>query len=826
MDYESMVNLIPDIIYRLDAEGKFIFINDTVRNLGYEPEDLISKHYSILIHPEDVPRVRRDSVLEKMKKTNGRTTEQPMLFDERRTGKRLTKDLQIRLIPRGYEYRKDSEKDDKDIVASCRVIAMGAYYRKDSLVQMEFNGTVGVIKDIVNFRQPEEILHRYIEYYRTLTENSHVTFMVLSIDGTILFASPSIRVILGYQASEITGENITDYIYADDLAQVVRSYESTTPDRPRFKVNCRIRGNGRAGMVLELIGTTVFDERGRPLYITILSSDVTRSMEAEGALSRARDEMEERTGELSRANERLRMEIKNIERREMILIDTEKKYRNLVNSVDDLVFNLDPEGIIMFINPAVEKLIGYSQNEVIGRSILEFIIREDMEHLLKSDRHPEYHSPVERNALVEKICGNAEVRMIRKDGTNVWVEIRCNAVEDPDGRVILLRGVAHDITPRRRTEEELMRASTIDSLGILAGGIAHDFNNYLTAILGNISLARLSLPRESESYSVLADAEKASLMAKNLTQQLLSFSKEGKSVRINSSLQNLLMDTAYFVLSGSSIKGEYHLPDTLWDVYIDRGQISQVFHNILLNARQSMPGSGAITIRAENTVIKDGDPQLGKGDYIRIIISDQGCGIPEEIISKIFDPYFTTKESGSGLGLAISYTIIKKHMGHIQVESRKGHGAVFTVYIPAIRGKTASLNDAAPVKDFQGGKILLMDDEIIIQNMAGKLLRRLGFEAECASHGEEAVRLFRKAIDDGRPFACVLLDLIIPNGQGAEKTLAALREIDPEVRAIVTSGYVNDPVMCEYKSYGFHGALGKPFNMEDLERVLNLILAG
>lgn len=825
MNYETIVRLLPDIIYKLDPAGNFIYINDSVRNLGYEPSELVSRHFSVLIHPDDIHNIQRDTVLKKIKKNESRAVDQPRLFDERRTGKRITKDLQVRLMPKNYQYREVAEKE---VTASCRVIAVGAYYRGDAPVRMKFNGTVGVIKDIVNIRQSEGSLLRCIDYYQSLVENSHDIFMVLSPDGTILFAGPAVKNILGYRSTEIAGENIMDYLHAEDLKKVIRSYTATSPEWPVFTVNARVCGSDGDDRVFEITGKTVYDANGKPFYLTIVTTDVTRCMEAEDALSRARDEMErrvaERTEELARVNERLRMEIESREHQEMILLDSEKKYRSLVNSIDDLVFNMDPEGTVLFINPAVQKMTGYAQDEIIGSNIFDLFNREDIEALINSDRHPGGYDGAERNRFVEKVCVDTELRMTRKDGTEVWIELRCNPVNDPNGSALGLRGVAHDITRRRQTEEELLRASAIESLGVLAGGIAHDFNNYLTAILGNISLARVSLPRESESCQLLADAERASLMAKNLTQQLLSFSKEGKPVRVSTSLQNLLMDTAYFVLSGSPIKGEFHFPDSIWEASIDRGQIGQLFHNILLNARQSMPECGTISIRAENATIEGGDLQLAPGDYIRILISDQGCGIPEDVIPKIFDPYFSTKESGNGLGLAISYSIIKKHEGHIQVESKQGQGTMFTVYIPASRKKKGMHENSILKRESPGGKILLMDDEIILQGMGAKLLGHLGYEAVCVSRGGEAVRLFSQAMDEGRPFACVLLDLIIPNGQGAEKTIKELRELDPDVRAIVTSGYVNDPVMREYRKYGFMGALGKPFSLEDLERELTRVL--
>ncbi|MBN2160837.1 MAG: PAS domain S-box protein [Spirochaetes bacterium] len=826
--YESIVHMIPDIIYKLDAEGNIVYINNSIRNLGYEPAELICKHFSVLIHPEDLGHVQRETIVDNIVLESADGSVPPKLFDERRTGKRITKDLLVRLVPKNYDIVKNK---GLAIVAQCRVIAVGSYYSEVEGEGREFTGTLGIIKDIMNVKKSEDTLLRCIDYYQSLVEISNDIFYVLATDGTILYTSQSMSRILGYESDEIAGENIIDYVQPDDLKSVVRSYTATRQGTPIFSIQCRLLGKNGEWFTFEVIGKMIYDEYGRPMYITVITHDVSQRVAVEESLKKAHSELgkrvAERTADLARANEKLRIEIEFRKKQETNLMDSERKYRGLVNSIDVIVLNLDPEGIILFINPAIEKITGYHQEEVIGRNLLEFVHQEDIDRFLYSMKlAPEDGTASDnRLRLIEKISMNNEMRMVRKDGTDVWIEMQCRPVRGPGGAIMGFRGIAQDITRRKQSEEELRRASKIDSLGILAGGIAHDFNNILTAIVGNISLARTNIRNDKESYNILGEAEKAAFMAKNLTQQLLSFSKNGSPVKTTSSIQALLVDTADFVLRGSNIKCEFRIPLTLWDADIDRGQISQVIHNIILNARQVMASGGMISVEAENRTVGSGDElPLKEGNYVAIGLTDQGPGIPDDILKRIFDPYFSTKESGTGLGLTISYSIIKKHDGHITVNSKIGRGTSFTIYLPASRKKAAMRLTRALKNNNRGGRVLIMDDEEIIRDLGGKMLAHLGYDVVLAANGPEAARCFSEAKNSGRPFDLVILDLVIPGGHGGEKALVAIREVDPAIRAIVTSGYADDPVMLEYKKYGFSGSLAKPFNLEELDAELSRVL--
>jgi signal transduction histidine kinase/ActR/RegA family two-component response regulator len=381
-----------------------------------------------------------------------------------------------------------------------------------------------------------------------------------------------------------------------------------------------------------------------------------------------------------------------------------------------------------------------------------------------------------------------------------------------------------DVTTRKRDEAGRLQVSKLESLATLAGGIAHDFNNILTAIMGNIGLAMLDYQRGEHNLERLNEADKACLQAKTLARQLLTFAKGGAPVKESVSLKNIISEAVSFASRGSQVKCNLNSMDNLWAVEVDPGQISQVFQNLVINAVQAMPAGGTLEIHGENLELKTrGNPILNPGRYVKISFQDQGMGIPEEYLPKIFDPYFTTKQSGSGLGLATAYSIIKNHQGHLGVESCLGKGTVFQVYLPASEHVfTAPPADEGEVQKGQG-KILVMDDEEIVRKLLGDALGFLGYQVSFAGDGAEALELFIKAQESGKAFDAVILDLTVPAGMGGKETIGKLLEIDPHVKAIVSSGYSEDPIMSEFKKYGFAGVIAKPYKVSELSRVLHAI---
>ncbi|MFH0754164.1 MAG: ATP-binding protein, partial [Candidatus Omnitrophota bacterium] len=363
------------------------------------------------------------------------------------------------------------------------------------------------------------------------------------------------------------------------------------------------------------------------------------------------------------------------------------------------------------------------------------------------------------------------------------------------------------------------------SVGVLAGGIAHDLNNILTTILGNVSMAKTQVKPEDEMFDLLGEAETATARAQTLTKQLLTFAKGGTPVKETASIKEILKESSSFALRGSKSGCEFSIAEDLWPAEVDVGQISQVINNIVINANQAMPEGGIIQLCAENKVVEDRHSlPIKPGRYIKISIKDQGVGIAQNHLLKIFDPYFTTKYEGSGLGLATTYSIIKKHDGHITVESQLGIGTKIYIYLPAT---DKAVPEKEEVRLIAGqGKILVMDDEASLRELLKTMLEKLGYEPEFAKDGAETIRMVKEALEAEKPYDAVILDLTIPGGMGGKEAINKLLEIDPEVKAIVSSGYSNDPVLANFQEYGFKGVMPKPFAFQSLGKLLHDVLWG
>ena len=490
-----------------------------------------------------------------------------------------------------------------------------------------------------------------------------------------------------------------------------------------------------------------------------------------------------------------------------------------LRSITDAVVAMDPRGKIILLSEAAEKLCEIQQEEVQNKDFTEVLSFEDSQpggddsYVLQTK---ESRFPVKgRRRVLRTGRGKSKTVIFSVapilDNTNDFL-----------GTVVVLQ----DITAEEKIREELNKVQKLETIGVLAGGIAHDFNNILTSIVGNISLAKFGMDPRSETFELLTEVEKTSMEAKQLTQQLLAFSRGGAPVKKIMKVGPLIKESIDFVSRGSNIVCSYQVAPKLWSAEIDAGQIRQVLHNLAINAIQAMPKGGQLTVSAENVFVKrDHNLPLPEGMYIRISLKDEGGGIAEENLPRIFDPFFTTKATGNGLGLAGSYSIIKKHGGHIAVFSKVNVGTTFSVYLPATSRQIEQ--DIPMTLDIvQGqGRVLVLDDESVVRNMFGQFLFRFGFEVVLTTSGEEAVEKFREAKEQGHLFSLVILDLTIRGGMGGKDALREIQKLDPRVKAVVTSGYSNDPVMAQYKEYGFKGRLTKPFSFEELNVVIREVLA-
>jgi signal transduction histidine kinase/ActR/RegA family two-component response regulator len=389
-----------------------------------------------------------------------------------------------------------------------------------------------------------------------------------------------------------------------------------------------------------------------------------------------------------------------------------------------------------------------------------------------------------------------------------------------------------DITERELLQNELIKMQKLESIGVLAGGIAYDFNNILTGIMGNLSYAQLLLEPGHAAAKPLDAATNATVRAAELTRQLLTFARGGQPVKKVVSVQQLIHEAVTLLLRGTNVKGEVRVEDPVRAIEVDAGQITQVFNNIIINAVQAMPGGGTLRIAAGNVVLDNANTlALPEGDYVRITLTDEGCGIPPESLARIFDPYFSTKASGSGLGLASAYSIVTRHGGSISVDSAAGKGATFILHLPASAGQPTEPRPegAGPQSaDEQAGHlaVLVMDDEEVIRDIAATMLQFLGYAVQTCADGDAAVRLYGEALSEGAPFAVVLMDLTVPGGLGGIEAAKAIRALDPEARLVVSSGYSQDPIMSDYQLHGFNGVLAKPYKVAELGQVLQAVLAG
>jgi PAS domain S-box-containing protein len=504
------------------------------------------------------------------------------------------------------------------------------------------------------------------------------------------------------------------------------------------------------------------------------------------------------------------------------LNEFEAKYRLLMDlSVDGLIIVQD--GLIKENNGSFARLCGLQQESILNTAL------------------GEYFPPNQNPALVtmlngqENMTGTSQLQqatLVGGNGQLQKVEIVATGCEFQQKPACFL--IIRDISDRQTVRESLEKAGKLDAIAALSGGIAHDYNNLLTAIIGNITLAQTHLKPKDKPFRLLGHALVASKTAKNLTQKLITFSKGGSPVKDIAQVDRLVRSATDFTLSGSNIKCHYDFPPDIRLIDVDQSQIGQAIHNVIMNARDAMQEGGTIKVSAANTQLTDEVPTLVEGDYVQISIADQGGGIPEAEFDRIFEPYYSTKEMGNtrgtGLGLSICRSIIRKHGGEVTVESRMGVGTSMHLYLPAADPQALKKipNQKPPEQSriFGEGKILVMDDEQMIRELAGEILWHLGYEVEFASNGDEALALYQKSMNSAKPFDAVILDLTVRGGMGGKETIQQLMGIDPDVKGIVSSGYSDDPGMTNYKEYGFSGVVAKPYTLEELGEKLNRVLKG
>ena len=617
------------------------------------------------------------------------------------------------------------------------------------------------------------------ENFRALAENANDGILIAAREGVHVYANRRVSEITGYGIDELLETGISGLASPDEAEGILLRFEK------------RIRGE----KTQKQYETRIVRKDGTTIPIEVTASRTTWKGEP-STLVIMRD-----------ITERSQME--------RDLRGSEERFRAIFDGALDSIFVFHPEtGRVLDANPAAAELLLRDVEEMVDRHYLEFV-PADCKGMIREV----FESMVEDEGRMVAV----EARLIRSDASEVPVEGLGQLIQIGGGPVVY--AILRDITERKRMEKELLKTQKLESLGVLAGGIAHDFNNILTAISTNISMAKMYGNLEEDISDMLGDAEKASVRAKNLTQQLLAFSRGGAPVRRTVSVAKILQEHTDFALSGSNVKCEYSVPKDLRQVEADEGQIGQVVHNLVINAKQAMPEGGVVRVGAEN--VSPGELEtlpLKPGRYVKIFATDQGIGIPARHLDKIFDPFFTTKQKGSGLGLTSAFTIVRNHEGHLQVDSEVGVGTTVRVYLPASDEGT-SPGEKTRGRPLQGrGRVLLVDDEEIVRASVSEALTRLGYDVKLAADGAEGVRMYEEAMKGGHALDVVLLDLTIPGGMGGKDAVQELLRIDPNAKVIASSGYSNDPVMADHRAYGFREVIVKPYRIDDLGEVLHKVI--
>jgi PAS domain S-box-containing protein len=560
-----------------------------------------------------------------------------------------------------------------------------------------------------------------------------------------------------------------------------------------------------------------------------IARDMSEREKVKATLQKAHDNLEkrveERTIELKKSNAQLLHEISVRTVAEQKLAEEKEKLSITLKSIDDGVITVDVHGTVVLINKAACEMIGCSENDAIGVSFDSIYKPVQVNNKAKHE-HDIFHEIANNPYL--SLYGRQSLLMSTNGKEYIITETGVS-IKDADDNISGYVIVFSDITERYQFEEEKFKARKLESISLLASGIAHDFNDLLTGIITNLFMAKMGIDSKAETYIMITTAEKAAFQASILTRQLLTFATNEVINKEETSIKELIENSIGFYLKDSRCEYKLHISESLSKANVDRGQIDRVFNNIILNADQSMPDGGVIFVNAENFTLESINPSLPLtfGSYIKISVTDQGSGIPDEILPKIFDPYFSTRSNGSGLGLTTAYTIVQQHGGHIAVTSQLGVGTTFIIYLPAIEGTDSSESDEdSEESQRKGCKILFIDDEKVVLQSTGQLLTHLGHDVCLAEDYSTALTYFRNAFDNQLPFTIVIMDLTISSKPGPKEIISEFIAIDPQIKVIISSGYVNDPMMVNYSTYGFAAAMPKPYNAKELnQKILDLLSA-
>jgi two-component system cell cycle sensor histidine kinase/response regulator CckA len=640
------------------------------------------------------------------------------------------------------------------------------------------------------------------ERYFDLYNLAPFGYITLDQDIRIIEVNLTGELLLGMERCNLVKQPLTNFIASEDQS-IFYMYRRQLNVQQMSKVcEMRLVRKNNSCFWAQVKMTVVRDsESGNNVYRVVII-DISENKQAE--------EM------LVTSNEKLLMEIKERNKVTLTLQKSEEHFQQIVERLPVAIFCHNETEIVFANAEAVDLVHQEGGQTFIEKSLIEFLHPEDKEEFIQQFKQV-FAGRAQKKSLTVRIVSGRE--------TVIDTELFLTSFTYKGDPVVQI--TAYNITRRKKIEEEFFKAEKLKSISILAGGIAHDFNNYLTVLLGNISLAMSYKDDPDKLYKYLEHTKRATIQTKDLTSQLFVFTRGGELFKEVIAMEQLIIESTNFALSGSNVSCHFSFSENLPMVEIDKGQITQVMYNIIINAVQAMPAGGAIWIKVKTITIEaeisDTPIILSDGEYVNVTVTDEGSGIPEQSLRRIFDPFFTTKENGSGLGLAGSYTIIKNHNGDIQAESVMGKGTSLSFTIPASTQSCATNIKEADII-YGAGKILVMDDEEAIREVIGQMLTTIGYDVDFTSNGTEAIEKYMEAKRKNRSFDLVIMDMTIRGGMGGKNTIKELLQIDPEVKAIVASGYSKDPVMAYFREYGFKGVIKKPFSIAELSNIIHEVI--